>query len=114
MKYARDYFSMNTRHKDGQTARATFTKAAKLGNKLAQAELAKLAVTPGPLAYLWHDFLELHNRRGSGGMGPASITWPDIDAWARRRRRDPSQFALDVFDALDGVFFETAMPKAGG
>ena len=113
MAFARNHFAMNTRQKDGATLRAHLTQAAKAGSKRAQEELAKAVVSPGPLGYLWSLFLELHNHRGSGGMGPSPITWPDLDAWQRLTRRTLAPWEFDLLGALDNVFFETALPKAG-
>lgn len=106
MAYARRFFAMHARAQDGATMRAHLEAAAKMGSVAAKAELAK-DLSPGPLAYLWHWFLELHARRGMGGMGPAPITWPDLQAWSALMRRalDPWEYAL--IGVLDNVFFET-------
>lgn len=37
---------------------------------------------PWQLAYLWRFFIEVLNGASGGGMGPATIAWVDIRAWA--------------------------------
>jgi len=37
--------------------------------------------------------------------GPARITWPDLDAWSRLTRRDPSPWEFHVIASLDDAFF---------
>lgn len=80
-----------------------------MGSLSAKAEL-RSETRPGALAYLWLWFLELHSHRGAGAMGPAPITWPDLDAWARRTRRDPLPWEIDMLSRLDDVFFLAASP----
>lgn len=106
MAYARRFFAMHSRAGDGATMRAHLEAAAKMGSVSAKAELAK-DLSPGPLAYVWRWFLELHARRGMGAMGPAPITWPDFDAWARRKRIDPEPWEFDLLGVLDNEFFAT-------
>ena len=67
---------------------------------------------PERFRYLWSWFLELHNRRGSGVNGPASLSWPDFDAWARRTGRAPSAWELAVIAAMDDAFFASAADVA--
>lgn len=86
--------------------------AAKRGNAVAQQELKALA--RGPLGYVWDWFLELHQRRGVGAMGPAPITWPDLDAWCRRTGRNPAAWELDVIAVLDNAFFASVTPPKDG
>ena len=38
---------------------------------------------PPCLTYLWSDFLELHQGRGSNGFGPSPIGFHDIDGFQR-------------------------------
>jgi len=77
---------------------------------VAAAEKLRGVGGPGSLGYLWDWFLELHARRGSGPMGAAPITWPDLDAWARRTRRDPAAWEFDVLARLDNEFFTATLP----
>ena len=89
--------------------RAHLEAAARMGMPEAKAKLAE-RVSPGVLAYLWQWFLELHGHRGVGPMGPAPLTWLDLDAWARRMRRDPAPWEFDVLSRLDDTFFAVTMP----
>jgi len=43
-------------------------------------------------------------------MGAAPITWPDLDAWARRTRRDPAAWEFDVLARMDNEFFTATLP----
>ena len=36
---------------------------------------------PELLSHVWASFIELHNARASGGMGPSSITYEAIESW---------------------------------
>lgn len=45
--------------------------------------LADAPKLPKGLSALWGNFLELHNARGSSGLGVNRITFNDIDAWQR-------------------------------
>lgn len=110
MAFACRHFDMSART-GGATARAHFEAAARMGSKAAIAELAK-DTSPGPLAYLWGLFLELHGRRGAGGMGPSPITWPDLAAWASLTRRTLMPWEYDVLAMLDNAFF-AATAKVG-
>lgn len=59
---------------------------------------------PDAAEYLWSWFLDLHRARGSGGMGPSTISYLDIDAWCRLRRIRLAVWELDVLLALDGAW----------
>lgn len=37
--------------------------------------------------------------------GPSGLTWPDLDAWARRMQHEPSPWEFRVLKRLDGAFF---------
>ena len=54
-----------------------------------------------------------------GPHGPQPLGWSDVDAWARRTKRDPSPWECHVIQRLDDAFFfaqqgpaETAVPVA--
>lgn len=64
-------------------------RAAKRGNKRARETLEGPGPFPAGLEYLWRWARELHPARGFGAHGPNPVTWPDLDAWARRTGRDP-------------------------
>jgi len=56
---------------------------------------------PDAIYHIWGWFLEMHHSRGSGAMGPASITYPDIWAWSQLAGISPSPFELGCIRALD-------------
>jgi hypothetical protein len=105
----RTHFALSARQPDGSPLRAHLQQAAKMGSVAAAATLREVG-TPGVLGYLWDWFLELHNRRGAGMSGPGAITWPDLDAWARRTRRNPLPWEFDVIGTLDNTFFDATLP----
>ena len=84
-------------------------QAAKQGSVYAQDAL-KGEDCSGVLGYLWDWFMELHGHRGAGPMGAAPLTWPDLDCWARRMRRDPQPWEFDVIAHLDNEFFAATLP----
>ena len=84
--------------------RAHLEASAKRGN-LANRKLLEPPPLPASHAYLLDWFFELHGRRGAGMHGPASLTWGDFDAWARRTDRDPTPWEFRVLAALDEAFF---------
>lgn len=54
--------------------------------------------------YLWGWFLGLAGRRGTGAMGPAALTYPDLDAWARLTGRRPAPWEIRVLCRLDDAW----------
>lgn len=106
MTYTGWFFGLLRREQDGATRRAHLEHAARRGNAKAQAALVAPPLR-ARFVHLWHWFQELHGARGSGMNGPAPITWPDLDAWARRTRRDPSPWECTALKAMDGAFFAT-------
>lgn len=61
--------------------------------------------------YLFGWFCELSSARGAGGLGPAAITYPDLDAWARLTRRAPTPWEVGTIKALDAAFLKVATEK---
>ena len=113
MTYARWWFGLSVR-KDGAQMRTHLAIAAK-GSCAGGCQptcghvKARATLTAPPLServrYLWGWFLELHGRRGSGMNGPASLSWPDLDAWARRTKRDPTPWEFRAIGLIDDAFF---------
>ncbi|MFZ6655939.1 phage tail assembly chaperone [Undibacterium sp. TJN19] len=66
---------------------------------------------PIELEYLWHWFLDLHHSRGNNGMGPAVITFQDMQAWMQVTGRKPERFELDAIRALDRLYLESLNVK---
>jgi hypothetical protein len=48
----------------------------------------------------------LDRARAGTGFGINPIAWQEIDAWARRRKVDPSQWEIDALISLDSVRVE--------
>lgn len=58
---------------------------------------------PPALEYLWGWFLDIGSTRG-GGYGPAPITYPDIDAWARLTGNDPTPWEVRMLRRIDNAY----------
>ena len=66
---------------------------------------------PEHLEYVWRWFLSLHNKRGSTGFGPAPIGWTDTQSFFAMRRESPSQFDIELLEALDRIALEDRKKK---
>lgn len=55
--------------------------------------------------HIWEWFCQLSATRG-GGFGPASITFAEIDAWARRLRIDPDPWEIEQVMAIDRIWLK--------
>lgn len=60
---------------------------------------------------LWGWFLELAGRRGVGAMGPAPLTYPDLDAWARLTRREPAPWEIWLLGRLDDTWLASVTER---
>ena len=65
---------------------------------------------PGVLQYLWEWFWELARRRG-GGLGPAPITWQELDAWAGRTGKEPTPWEAALIMRLDDAYLHHLAEK---
>lgn len=74
---------------------------------------AELVGPPMPTAgaYLFNWFLELSAARGSGGFGPAPITYPDIYTWAKLTRRAPAPWEVETIKGLDAAYLTVMNEK---
>lgn len=61
---------------------------------------------PAAGEHVWRWFKELDRARTSTGFGVNPITWQEIDAWATRRKVDPSQWEIDALISLDSLRVE--------
>jgi hypothetical protein len=66
---------------------------------------------PDGLEYIWAWFCELDAARTSNGYSANPISWHEVDAWARLRRRRPTGFELDCLAGLDQVRVESLAKK---
>jgi hypothetical protein len=60
-----------------------------------------LARPPAAGAWLWGVFLQLHHARGAGGMGPAPITLPDLQAWQQVYGVRLAPWEVETLQAMD-------------
>jgi hypothetical protein len=63
------------------------------------------------IQYLWWFFCELSNSRGYSEAGPMSISFMEIDAWARLTRMDPTAWEISVIKQIDRAFLSEALKK---
>jgi hypothetical protein len=66
---------------------------------------------PDGCEQLWTDFLEMHACRGSTGMGPARITFLDIDAWQRVNRTQLPAWQIDAIRGADDAYMAQAAKR---
>lgn len=62
---------------------------------------------PQELQDVWFAFLELHNARPEGGMGPGRISYESIKAWMECTGQTISPWAVSVIKRLDNVWLKT-------
>lgn len=55
------------------------------------------------MVYLRDWLYELHGRSGMTDHGPAPLSWPALDAWARMTGRKPDTSETDALFSLDAV-----------
>lgn len=63
---------------------------------------------PPGCSTLWSDFVHLHRRRGSDGMGPSMITDMQIEAFERVQRVTLQPWQIEAIIAADDAFFEVS------
>lgn len=68
---------------------------------------------PHVLGHVWPWFLDLHADRGSTGFGPAPITYPSIDAWARLTGWQPRPREVEAIRALDRAWRDDLRASEG-
>ena len=67
--------------------------------------MPQLDIPPLPLGceLLWLTFQQLHQSRGSAGMGPAPISQQDLQAWQHNNGVQLTPWEADTLMALDAV-----------
>lgn len=68
---------------------------------------------PSELSPLWEQFLQLHASRGFTGMGPAPITYQDMDSFLRVTGATFEPWEVDVVRRADHEYFKS-LPKPKG
>lgn len=64
---------------------------------------AALPDLPGCVAHVWAWFCELSAARTSNGWGANPITFPEIDAWARLTRSEPTPWEIGLIRRIDAA-----------
>ncbi len=59
---------------------------------------------PEPLAHVWAWFCELSNARTPGAFAVASISYQDMEAWARLTGHRPTAAEVALLRELDAAF----------
>lgn len=65
---------------------------------------------PTGAEYLWAHFIELHNTRG-GGMGPAPISYSEIQAYVSMTGIYLEPWEIDCIKAMDRAFMKVEGDK---
>ena len=68
--------------------------------------IANAPKLPDGCDQLWHDFLELHDSRGSTGFGPMRITFSDLHAWQTMRGLRLQGWELDAIRRADNAWLK--------
>ncbi|KNY18231.1 hypothetical protein AKG11_03610 [Shinella sp. SUS2] len=102
---------MAARDKDGHSLRETLQgllERARSGGKRAELE-EQLWVPPRPeaLDYLWSIYFRIRRRCSSTGLGPARITWPDIDAFVRNSGVRMAPWEIRLIEDLDDAWLSS-------
>lgn len=97
--------ALNEVQKDGSTLREHFEAVERITGKKPE-ELEQLTSAPCPTCmwYLWRAFLELNTSRRSTEMGPQSLSYLEIEAWARLTRQPVSAWQVEVLMRLDALY----------
>ena len=69
---------------------------------------------PAGCLHIWHTFIDLHNARASGGMGPCAISWGDVVNWQKVRDFMLNPWEIDVIMALDAVALKSLSDNKNG
>lgn len=71
---------------------------------------AKLEAPPMPagFGYLWTAHQDVSAGRGTGGMGPARLTWGDLTAWQAVSGVQLTAWEAEVVLAMDAALVEAA------
>ena len=60
------------------------------------------------VSYVWGWFMELHQARRSGAMGPSPLTFSDLRDWAAVTGRTVDWWEIQTLKALDMAWIESA------
>lgn len=66
---------------------------------------------PEDTEYLWQWFCRLSGRRQSG-MGPAPISWPQMEAFFRCQSVTPDDWEMRALELLDNTWLEVMAEQA--
>ncbi|WP_442800902.1 phage tail assembly chaperone [Shinella pollutisoli] len=67
---------------------------------------------PALLVHVWDWFLEIYGGASGGGMGPPTITWPDVRAWSDLTRERPEPWEARLILRLSGMQARIASERA--
>lgn len=61
---------------------------------------------PPACAGVWDVFMQLHQRRGSAGMGPSPLDHAQLLAWCRLQGQQLTPWEVDAIFALDDLWLQ--------
>jgi len=76
--------------------------------------LADAPLLPWSCRVHWRWWMELHQGRGQGGLGPAGLTWSDLQAWSRFTGNELSGEDVAMIFAIDHAWLRVVNEKTGG
>lgn len=96
-------FALDVRREDGSTLREHLEAVEKQTGKTPE----RLAVEPIPQEYLWHwnQWVSLASGRTQTGMGPAPLSWLDMEAWSRLMCVKLSPLDVTIIRTIDTAWF---------
>lgn len=107
LEYATRMFDLTKPDQAGVSRLQHFEHVAKAQGVPVESFTGKL--TPPPeLEWVWGVFLELDMARGSGGMGPAPISFSDIWCWCQLNRARLDRLEVRIIKQLDAIRLKAA------
>lgn len=104
LAYCKNEFELNERQDDKQTLRYHLEQVYRMTGEMP--DRLKPVDCPDWLIYIWHDFLELNQSRGSNGFVANPISYQEIDCWNRLTGKAVTQFEVDTIKMIDSIYLD--------
>lgn len=104
MFYAAWEARMATPADDGRPTRAHLIAAARRGSPFAIQQIIPPDLPLGG-EYLWDWYQQIRGGLGEATMGgPAALTWPALESWARHSGANPEPHEQDALFSIDAAY----------
>lgn len=80
-------------------------------NPVSRARLDAVSSLPELAAFVWVQFLDLHNRRDYGEAGPKRSSWSEIQAWQNVRQMRLEVWQLNLVLRIEDIYFAVLAEK---